>query len=25
VFLASPESDYLTGGTFMLDGGNTML
>jgi gluconate 5-dehydrogenase len=25
VFLASGDSDYMTGGTFMLDGGNTML
>jgi 2-hydroxycyclohexanecarboxyl-CoA dehydrogenase len=25
LFLASPESDYMTGGTFMLDGGNVML
>jgi NAD(P)-dependent dehydrogenase (short-subunit alcohol dehydrogenase family) len=25
VFLASSDADYLTGGTFMLDGGNTML
>jgi NAD(P)-dependent dehydrogenase (short-subunit alcohol dehydrogenase family) len=25
VFLASDDADYLTGGTFMLDGGNTML
>jgi NAD(P)-dependent dehydrogenase (short-subunit alcohol dehydrogenase family) len=24
VFLASADSDYITGGTFMLDGGNTM-
>jgi 2-hydroxycyclohexanecarboxyl-CoA dehydrogenase len=25
VFLASSDADYVTGGTFMLDGGNTML